>query len=53
MKPDKYHELSENGIIENLKNVGLYEDFIKRKYLYEGYFSDLSFIHDIDYNSLF
>ena len=53
MKPDKYHELSENGIIENLKNVGLYEDFIKRKYLYEGYFSDLSFMHDIDYNSLF
>lgn len=38
-----YHNLSNEKILENLKEAGLYDDFIQKKFLYEGYFCNLHF----------
>lgn len=38
-----YHNLSNEKILENLKEAGLYNDFIQKKFLYEGYFCNLHF----------
>lgn len=38
-----YHNLSNKEILENLKEAGLYNDFIHKKFLYEGYFCNLHF----------
>lgn len=43
MNSNMYHNLSNEKILENLKEAGLYNDFIKKKFLYEGYFCELHF----------